>query len=345
MKHVYENILQAIGHTPIIRLQRIGSDLQHELYVKIEAMNPGASVKDRLALQLVKDAEERGKLTEGSTIIETTSGNTGMGLAMIAAVRGYKCIFTMPDKISDEKINALRAFGAEVIICPTAVEPEDPRSYYSVAKKLTQEIPNSYYTDQYHNPSNPEAHYRSTGPEIYEQLGDDLDILVAGIGTGGTLCGSAKFIREQKQSLETVGVDPIGSVFYDYFRTGKMPKMITTYKVEGVGEDFMPSTIDFDLIDDVVQVSDQEAFDMTRRLAKEEGLFVGGSCGMALCGAIKKAKQIKDKKTILTILPDSGSRYVSKVFNDDWLSSNGFTVDQPQHNDEQGRNTEDQVRF
>ena len=342
MKNVYQNILQAIGHTPIIQLQRIGNELKHHFYVKLESMNPGASVKDRLALQIVEDAEKSGALVKGGTIIETTSGNTGMGLAMIAAVKGYKCIFTVPDKVSSEKINALRALGAEVVVCPTAVEPEDPQSYYSVAKKLAAEIPNSFFANQYHNPSNPKAHYRMTGPEIYEQMGNELDVLVAGIGTGGTLCGSAKFIREKNPKLQTLAVDPVGSVFFEYFQTGTMPKIITTYKVEGVGEDFMPTTIDFELIDDVVQVGDQEAFDMTRRLAREEGIFVGGSCGMALAGAINKAKDMEGAKNFLIILPDSGSRYVSKVFNDDWMKENGFTISSSSQNNQP---LEDQIRF
>lgn len=340
---IHENILQTIGQTPIIRLNRIGKELEHEMLIKVEAMNPGASVKDRLALQIIEDAKAEGKLKKGGVIIETTSGNTGMGLAMIAAVEGYKCIFTMPDKVSEEKINALKAFGAEVRICPTSVEPEDPRSYYSVAKKLAEEIPGAFYSNQYFNPSNPKAHYRYTGPEIYDQLGDQLDVLVAGIGTGGTLCGSAKFLREKLPDLQTVGIDPVGSVYYEYFNTGVMPKIVTTYKVEGVGEDFMPSTIDFDLIDDVVQVTDQEAFDMTRRLAQEEGVFVGGSCGMALCGAIKKAKNIEGKKTILTILPDSGSRYISKIFNDAWMKQEGFL---PEDQSPSGSTAlEEQIRF
>ncbi|MEZ4820086.1 MAG: cysteine synthase family protein [Bdellovibrionota bacterium] len=296
--NVHQNILEAIGHTPIVKLNRIGNDLIHDFYVKIEAMNPGASVKDRLALQLINDAIDRGDLKEGGTIIETTSGNTGMGIAMIAAVKGFSCIFTVPDKVSDEKINALRAFGAEVKVCPTAVEPEDPRSYYSVAKKLASEIPNAYFTNQYHNPSNPKAHYTMTGPEIFEQMGTNIDVLVAGIGTGGTLCGSAKFLKEKNPNMTTLAVDPIGSVFYEYFHTGNIPKVITGYKVEGVGEDFMPTTIDFDLIDDIVQVSDQDSFDMTHRLAKEEGIFVGGSCGMAVHGAIEKAKLVDEKKPI-----------------------------------------------
>jgi cystathionine beta-synthase len=326
-KRVFETILDAIGHTPIVKLNRIGRDMDHQFYVKVEATNPGASVKDRLALQLVKDAVDEGKLKPGGTIIETTSGNTGMGLAMIGAVQGFQCLFCMPDKVSDEKIKALQAFGAKVVMCPTAVEPDDPRSYYSVAKKLAGEVPNSFYVDQYHNASNPKAHYLMTGPEIYEQMGDQLDYLVAGIGTGGTLCGSAKFIKEHNASMQAIGVDPVGSIYYEYFKTGNIPKVVTSYKVEGFGEDFMPTTIDFDYIDEVVQVDDQESFDMARRLVKEEGLFVGGSCGSAVQGMLKHAQTVPGKKTFLAILPDSGSRYLSKVYDDQWMVDNGFRVE------------------
>lgn len=324
MKQVYENILECVGSTPIVKLNHLGSDLPHTFYVKLELLNPGNSVKDRIAIQMIDDAMEAGKLKPEGTVIECTSGNTGMGLAMIAAVRGLKCICVMPDKVSEEKIKALRAFGARVITTPTAVEPEDPRSYYSVAKRLAQEIPNSFYTDQYHNPSNPKAHYKMTGPEIWDQMGEELDYMVVASGTGGTITGIGKFLKEKDPKIKTLCVDPEGSIFYDYFKTGKAPKILTTYKVEGFGEDFIPDTIDFDVIDEMVQVSDRECFHTARQLTEKEGIFVGGSCGGAVAGAIKFASTIKEPKTFLIILPDSGSRYLSKLYDDDWMEENGF---------------------
>ncbi|MEZ4704767.1 MAG: cysteine synthase family protein [Bdellovibrionota bacterium] len=324
MKGVYPSIVECIGNTPIVKLNSIGKDQVHDFYVKLECMNPGSSVKDRLALQLIEDAVDQGRLKLGGTIIETTSGNTGMGLAMIAAVKGFKCIFTMPDKVSDEKVRALQAFGAKVVLAPTAVEPEDPRSYYSVAKQLEKDTPNSCYMNQYFNPSNPRAHYLSTGPEIWSQMGDQLDALVAGVGTGGTLCGSAKFLKEKKPSMQSVAVDPIGSIFYEKFTTGSVTQKPHSYLVEGFGEDIMPSTIDFALIDHMYQVSDKQCFDTTRELALKEGIFTGGSCGGAVHGALQYGKTQKDKKNILIILPDSGSRYLTKVYNDQWLKDNGM---------------------
>ncbi len=341
MKRVYQSVIDCIGNTPIVKLQKLGKELNHDFYVKLDYLNPGSSIKDRIAKQMIEDAVASGKLKKGGTIIETTSGNTGMGLAMISSVMGFECVFTMPDKVSVEKIDAMKALGAEVVVCPTAVEPEDPRSYYSVAKKLEKEIPNSIYLDQYNNPSNPKAHYLSTGPEIFDQMGNDIDYLVACIGTGGTLCGSAKFLKEKNPKLKTIGVDPVGSVFYDYFKTGVMPKVITGYKVEGFGEDFMPSTIDFKIIDEVIQVTDQECFDTARALAKTEGIFAGGSCGGAISAAIRFAKNITEKKTFLILLADGGSRYLSKLYNDQWMIDNGFLArDDGKHSIE-----EDEVRF
>ncbi|MEZ4846522.1 MAG: cysteine synthase family protein [Bdellovibrionota bacterium] len=337
MKHVYNSISECIGNTPIVKLQRMGKDLGHDFYVKLDFMNPGSSIKDRLARQLIEDAVASGQLKKSGTIIETTSGNTGMGLAMIAATQGYKCVFTMPDKVSSEKTNAMRALGAEVILCPTAVEPEDERSYYSVAKRLARDTPNSIYLNQYDNPANTKAHYLSTGPEIYEQMGNDLDYLVACIGTGGTLCGSGKYLKEKNPKLKTLAVDPIGSIFYDYFKTGKVVPA-GTYKVEGFGEDFFPKNVDFKLIDDMVQVNDQECFDTARELARTEGIFGGGSCGAAISAAFRFAKTIKERKTFLILLPDGGSRYLSKFYNDDWMIENGFLKS------ENGKN-DDQVRF
>lgn len=342
MKNVFDNITECIGNTPIVKLQKLGRDLGHNFYVKLDYLNPGGSIKDRIAKQMIEDAIDSGKLKAGGTIIETTSGNTGMGLAMIAAVLGFKCVFTMPDKVSEEKINSMKAMGADVVICPTAVEPEDPKSYYSVAKRLETEIPNSIYVNQYHNPSNPKAHYLSTGPEIYEQMGNEIDYLVACIGTGGTLCGTGKFLREKNPNLQLIGVDPVGSVFYEYFKTGKMPKIITSYKVEGFGEDFMPSTIDFTMMNDVVQVTDQECFDTVRELAKTEGIFAGGSCGGAISAAIRYAKNVKGKKNFLILLSDGGSRYVSKVYNDKWMKDNGF-LHRPE--EDLSEEIDEQIRF
>lgn len=340
MKNVFENVVDAIGNTPIVKLQKMGKELGHNFYVKLDYLNPGGSIKDRIARQLIKDAVESGHLKPGGTIIETTSGNTGMGLAMIAAVQGFKCIFTMPDKVSDEKTNAMRALGAEVILCPTAVEPEDPRSYYMTAKRLAKETPNSFYINQYDNPSNPKAHYLSTGPEIWEQMGDKIDYLVSGIGTGGTLCGTAKFLKEKNPKLKTVAVDPVGSIFYDYFKTGKIVPA-GSYKVEGFGEDFFPKNVDFKLIDEMIQVNDQECFDTARLLAKTEGIFAGGSCGAAVSAALRFAKTVKDKKTFLILLADGGSRYLSKMYNDQWMIDNGFLKEL----ESKKVSLEDEVRF
>jgi len=322
---IYENILETIGDTPIVKLNRVSSHLTFPLYVKIEFFNPGASVKDRIALKIISEGEKRGELKPGGTIVEATSGNTGMGLAIVAAVRGYKAVFVMPDKMSIEKIQALRAFGAKVVVTPTNVEPEDPRSYYSVAARLVKETPNSFYSNQYHNPDNPKAHYESTGPEIWKQTEGKITHFIAGLGTGGTISGTAKFLKEKNPKIKIIGVDPEGSVYTEFKKTGKMgPAYI--YKVEGIGEDFMPSTIDFSVIDEVVSVNDFECFAMTRKLARQEGIFVGSSCGAAVAGAIKWAEKIKDGGNFLpvVILPDSGSRYLSKVFNDDWMRENGL---------------------
>jgi cystathionine beta-synthase len=339
MNHVYKNVVECIGNTPIVKLNVLGNELPHDFYVKLDYMNPGGSIKDRIAKQLIADAVEKGELKKGGTIIETTSGNTGMGLAMIATVMGFKCIFTMPDKVSDEKTNAMRALGAEVLLCPTAVEPEDPRSYYSVAKRLAKDTPNSIYLNQYDNPSNVKAHYLSTGPEIYGQMGNELDYLVACIGTGGTLCGTGKYLKEKNPKLKTIAVDPVGSIFYDFFKTGKVPPA-GSYKVEGFGEDFFPANVDFKLIDDMIQVNDQECFDVARALAKHEGIFGGGSCGAAVSAAIRFGKTIKEKKTFLILLADGGSRYLSKFYNDQWMIQNGFMKAEAVD-----KKLDDQVRF
>src|SRR6202451_862763 len=272
------NILEAVGETPLIRLNRVAKDSLAEVYVKADYMNPGGSVKDRIGLWMIDEAERTGKLKPGGTIIEGTSGNTGMGLALVAVVRGYKVVFTITDKQSREKIDLLKAFGAEVIVCPTAVEPDDPRSYYSVAKKLAREIPNSYYPNQYENPMNPEAHYLTTGPEIWEDTEGKITHFVCGMGTGGTISGVGRYLKEKNPNVKIIGADPIGSLYYEFFKTGKVGKA-NTYVVEGIGEDIFPSTMHFKVLDDVVQVNDKECFVAARKLAKQEGIFTGGSGG------------------------------------------------------------------
>ncbi len=323
MKGSVSSILDAIGHTPLVRLGRVAADVPAEIYVKCEYLNPGGSMKDRMATNIVDEAEKRGDLKPGGTIIEATSGNTGAALAMIAAVRGYQCIFVMPDKMSLEKIASLRAFGARVVVCPTAVEPDDPRSYYSVAERLAKETPNSFYTRQYHNEDNPGGHYRSTGPELWEQCGGEIDVFVAGLGTGGTITGTGRYLKEKKPDVMLVGVDPVGSLYYDFVKSGRVTKPFT-YKVEGIGEDFFPSTIDLGILDEIVRVDDKECFLMTRDLVRHEGLYVGGSSGAAVAGAIKYARQTKLKQNIVVLLPDSAAKYMSKIFNDEWMRENGF---------------------
>jgi len=324
MMNVYDDVVAAIGNTPLVRLNRVGREIGATLYAKLEYLNPGSSIKDRIAVQMILDAERSGRLKPGGTIIECTSGNTGMGLAMVGTVRGYRTIFVMPDKVSSEKIKALRAFGARVITTPTAVAPEDPRSYYSVAQRLQQEIPNSFFANQYDNQSNPEAHFRTTGPEIWEQLGERLDAVVVATGTGGTLTGIARYIKPKKPAVRFVLIDPVGSILYEYFKTRNIARSFKTYKVEGFGEDFIPGSLDIGLVDDCYQVTDKECFMGARELTRKEGLFSGGSAGGVLYGALKFAKEHPECKTIVVILPDSGSRYLSKVYDDDWLRENSF---------------------
>lgn len=325
---LYENILELIGDTPIVKMGKISQSLPFPLYAKVEYFNPGSSIKDRIAMKIIEEAEKRGDLKPGGTIVEATSGNTGMGLALVAAIKGYKAIFVMPDKMSNEKIQALRAFGARVVVTPTNVEPEDPRSYYCVSRRLADETPNAFYANQYHNPDNPQAHYESTGPEIWEQTEGKITALIVGLGTGGTVTGCARYLKEKNPKIKIIGIDPEGSVYASLKKTGKMGPAYP-YKVEGVGEDFVPSTIDLSLVDEIITVSDKESFQMTRKLARKEALFVGGSCGFAVAGAIKWAQNQKDQQLPVVILPDSGSRYLSKIYSDDWMRENGF-LDEPE---------------
>jgi cystathionine beta-synthase len=322
---VFNNVLGTIGHTPLVRLKNIAPDDDFEIYGKLEFLNPGGSIKDRLGLYLIEDAEKRGTIKPGGTIIEGTSGNTGMGLAIASAIKGYKCIFVLPDKMSEEKIKNLRAFGAKVVVTPTAVEPDDPRSYYSVSKRLAKETPNSLYIDQYNNLANREMHYHQTGPEILEAM-PDIDYFIAGIGTGGTICGTGKFLKEKKPDTQVVAVDPIGSIVYDHFKTGKMVDA-HPYKIEGIGEDFIPGNYDYSVIDDMVQVEDEESFLMTRELLLKEGIFSGVSSGSAVVGALRwmraQGEKAKGKKAVV-IICDSGNRYLSKVYDDDWMREAGF---------------------
>ena len=324
MHKVYDSILQAVGDTPLIRLRSVTAGLKCTVYAKAEFLNPGGSIKDRIAMHIIDQAEKRGDLKPGGTIIEGTSGNTGAGLAMVAALRGYKSIFVLPDKQSEEKRAALRAWGARVVVTPTNVEPDDPRSYYSVAARLVKETPSSFYANQYHNPDNPDAHFHSTGPELYAQLDGTLDVLIAGLGTGGTITGMGRYLKAKDDKIQVVGVDPVGSLYFDYFHTGQLTQP-HTYVVEGIGEDFLPSTMDFQFVDDVVRVNDQECFVMTRRLVREEGLFCGASSGAAVAGALKYlARHDREGMVAVILLPDGGSRYLSKVFNDQWMEEGGY---------------------
>ena len=322
----HNSVLEAIGNTPIVRLNRIAKSVAANVYAKLEFTNPGGSIKDRIGFWMIEDAERKGALKPGGTIIEGTSGNTGFGLAMAAAIKGYKCVFILPDKMSQEKIKNLRSFGARVVVTPTAVEPDDPRSYYSVSRRMAKEIPNSLYIDQYSNLANRECHYQRTGPEILEQM-PEIDAFIAGIGTGGTITGVGRFLKEKKPGVEIIAVDPLGSIVHEVFKTGENKTPAEGYLIEGIGEDFIPANYDFAQIDDVVQVGDKESFLKTRELLTGEGIYAGVSSGAALVGALKwiraQGKRM-DGKNILVVFPDSGSRYSSKVYDDDWMREVGF---------------------
>ena len=325
----YNNILETIGHTPMVKLNKIVKDIPATVLAKIETTNPGNSIKDRMALKMIEDAEKSGLLKPGGTIIEGTSGNTGMGLAMAAIIKGYKCIFTTTDKQSKEKVDALRAFGAEVIVCPTNVDPEDARSYYSVSSRLVKETPNSWKPNQYDNLSNSVAHYEQTGPEIWEQTEGKVTHLVCGVGTGGTISGTAKYLKEKNPNIKVLGIDTYGSVFKKYKETGIFDKNeIYPYITEGIGEDFLPANVDFSLIDHFEKVTDKDAALMTRDISLKEGIFVGNSSGSAVAGLLQMKDKFKAGDVVVVIFPDHGSRYMGKMFNEDWLRERGFLTDE-----------------
>ena len=325
----HKNILETIGNTPMVRLNTITKDIPATVLAKIETTNPGNSIKDRMALKMIEDAEKSGLLKPGGTIIEGTSGNTGMGLAIAAVIKGYKCIFTSTDKQSKEKFDALRAFGAEVIVCPTNVDPEDPRSYYSVSSRLEREVPNSWKPNQYDNLSNSQAHYEQTAPEIWEQTEGKITHLVAGVGTGGTISGIAKYLKEKNPNIKVIGIDTYGSVFKKYKETGIFDKdEIYPYITEGIGEDFLPQNVDFSLIDHFEKVTDKDAALMTREVALKEGIFAGNSTGSAVAGVLQVKHMFKEGDVIVIIFPDHGSRYMAKMYNEDWLRERGFLKDE-----------------
>jgi cystathionine beta-synthase len=317
----HESVLETVGCTPLVRIRSLARACPAPVLAKLEFFNPGGSVKDRIGLAMVEAAERDGHLRPGGTIVECTSGNTGVGLAMVAAVRGYRTVFVMPDKVSSEKVNLLKAFGAEVVLAPTAVAPDSPESYYSVAKRIAAERPGAFLMNQYHNPANPEAHYRTTGPELWEQTAGRITHFVAGMGTGGTISGTAKYLKEKNPRVRIVGADPVGSILQHYHRTREIIEA-HPYKIEGVGEDFIPSATDFSLVDEVIQCNDRDGLNLARRLAREEAIFVGGSSGMAAWVAIEVAKRAGPNDLVVVLLPDTGERYLTKVHNDAWMRDN-----------------------
>jgi len=325
----YNNVLETIGNTPVVKLNKITKDIKATVLAKIETTNPGNSIKDRMALQMIEDAEREGKLKPGGTIIEGTSGNTGMGLAIAAVIKGYKCIFTTTDKQSKEKIDALRAFGAEVIVCPTNVDPEDPRSYYSVSSRLEREVPNSWKANQYDNLSNSKANYLQTGPEIWEQTEGKITHLVVGVGTGGTISGAGKYLKEKNPDIKVWGIDTYGSVFKKYKETGIFDKdEIYPYITEGIGEDFLPQNVDFSVIDHFEKVTDKDAALATREIARKEGIFAGNSAGAAIAGLLQMKDQLTETDVVVVIIHDHGTRYLGKMYNEDWLRERGFIKDE-----------------
>ena len=317
----FESILDTVGNTPLVRLRKVAADLPCPVLAKVETFNPGGSVKDRIGMAMVEAAEREGRLKPGGTIVECTSGNTGLGLAMVAAVKGYRAAFCMPDKVSSEKVNLLKAFGAEVFLSPTAVEPEHPDSYYSVAKRISSERPGAVLMSQYHNPANPEAHYRSTGPELWRQTGGRITHFVAGMGTGGTISGTGRYLKEHNPKVQVIGADPVGSILKHYKETGEMSEA-HTYKIEGVGEDFIPTATDFSVVDRILSCNDHDGLNMARTLAREEAIFVGGSAGMAAWVALEVARTCGPDDLVVVLLPDTGERYLTKVHNDEWMRDN-----------------------
>jgi len=318
---IHHDILGTIGDTPLVRLNRLTRDCKATVVAKVEYFNPGGSVKDRIAVAIVAEAEAKGLLRPGGTIVEATSGNTGTGLAMVAAVKGYRAILVMPDKVSVEKVNLLKSFGAEVVITPTAVPPDSPESYYEVSKRLARDIPGAYLANQYHNPTNPQAHAQSTGPEIWRQTDGAVNYFVAGMGTGGTITGTARYLKAKNPNVKVIGADPVGSILKDFFYTKKMVPA-KSYKVEGIGEDFIPSVYDFSLVDEIISVTDSQSLNLARRLAREEGILAGGSAGTALFAALQVARRAKEGELVVVLIPDTGERYLSKVHSDEWMRDN-----------------------
>ena len=320
--NIAESMLDLVGNTPLVRLNKVTTGVKPQIFVKNESLNPGGSIKDRIGIFMIRDAEERGFLQPGGTIIEPTSGNTGVGIAQVAALRGYKMIFTMPNKMSAEKEQLLRAYGADVIRCPTDVPPEDPRSYYMKAKQLVDEISGSFSPNQYYNQNNPRTHYETTGPEIWEDTDKKITHFVAGVGTGGTITGIGRYLKENDSKIKIIGIDSEGSIYHHkFYRT---EGEIHSYKIEGIGEDFIPETVDLDIIDEMVVVGDRDAFLMARRLAREEGILVGGSSGAAVAGALRIAQHLGEEELMVVLLPDTGRNYLSKIFNDEWMRDNGY---------------------